>query len=81
MIWTAIEWTGVAISLGGAALVAGASARSRRWGFGLWVGSNFLLGIFAIHAQAWGLFSMYVIFLGTSSMGWWNNRGPAPTTP
>lgn len=81
MIWAAIEWSGVAISLGGAALVAGASPRSRRWGFGLWIGSNLLLGIFAIHAQAWGLLTMYVIFLGTSSLGWWNNRAIAPAAP
>lgn len=35
-------------------MVAGASARSRRWGFGLWIASNAYLISWTVNAAAWG---------------------------
>lgn len=72
-MWTALEWIGVAVSLSGAALVAGRTARARRWGFRLWCGSNAILIAVALHAGMLGLTAMYAVFLATSAMGWRNN--------
>lgn len=73
--WEAMQYLGVALGLGGAVLVAGATPRARRWGFGLWIASNAALIGWALHAAAWGLLAMYAVYSVTSIMGWRNNRG------
>ena len=72
--WDACQYLGVALGLTGAVLVAGATTRNRRWGFGLWIASNACLVTWAIHAEAWGLLTMYAVYSITSLVGFWNNR-------
>lgn len=75
-----LQYPGVALGLIGAILVSQRSSRARRWGFGLWIGSNALLISWAVGATAWGLLAMYAVYSVTSVMGWWNNRAPQPET-
>ena len=72
--WDAAQYLGVALGLTGAVLVAGATPRARRWGFGLWIAANAALITWAIHAAAWGLLAMYAVYSVTSVVGWRNNR-------
>lgn len=72
--WDASQYVGVALGLTGAVLVAGATARNRRWGFGLWIVSNACLITWTVNAAAWGLLGMYAVYSITSLMGFWNNR-------
>ncbi len=48
--WDATQYVGVALGLTGAVLVSGATARSRRWGFGLWIASNACLISWTVNA-------------------------------
>ena len=73
----ATQYVGVALGLTGAVLVAGATARSRRWGFGLWIVSNACLISWTVNAGAWGLLAMYTVYSITSAVGLWNNRAAA----
>lgn len=73
-----LQWPGAALGLIGAVLVSGKTARGRRWGFGLWLGSNSLLITWCIWAQAWGLLAMYVVYLVTSAVGLRNNWERSP---
>ena len=73
--WEATQYVGVARGLAGAVLVAGAMARSRR--FGLWIASNACLISWTVNAGAWGLLTMYVVYSITSTVGLWNNRAGA----
>ena len=59
--WEAAQYVGVALGLTGAVLVAGSTARSRRWGFGLWIASNACLISWTLNAAAWGLLAMYAV--------------------
>ena len=77
--WDATQYVGVAFGLMGAVLVAGATARSRRWGFGLWIASNACLISWTVNAAAWGLLAMYAVYSITSAVGLWNNRASAET--
>lgn len=73
-IWNVGPYIGVALGLTGAVLVAGATARSRCWGFGLWIASNACHITWTVNAAAWGLLGMYVVYSITSLMGFGNNR-------
>jgi len=72
--WDGIQYTGVALGLTGAVLVAGATPRARRWGFGLWIMSNACLIAWSVQTAAWGLLAMYAVYSITSVVGLWNNR-------
>jgi hypothetical protein len=77
--WDATQYLGVALGFAGAVLVAGATTRNRRWGFGLWIASNACLVAWTLNAAAWGLLAMYAVYSITSSVGLWNNRADAET--
>ena len=77
--WDGTQYIGVALGLTGAVLVAGATTRSRRWGFGLWITSNACLISWTVNAGAWGLLAMYAVYSITSVVGLWDNRGDAET--
>lgn len=68
-----LQYPGVVLGLIGAVLVSGSSARSRRWGFGLWIGSNACLITWSVADGAWGLLAMYAVYSVTSVIGWRNN--------
>ena len=69
-----LQYVGVALSLTGAFLVSGSTARRRRQGFAIWIGSNVLLLTWAAVFGAWGLWAMYLVFTFTSAWGFRNNR-------
>ena len=73
-----LQWPGAALGLAGAVLVSGRTARSRRWGFGLWLASNALLITWCTWSQAWGLLAMYAVYLITSAAGLRNNLERTP---
>lgn len=75
--WDAAQYVGVALGLTGAVLVAVATARSRCWGFGLWIASNVCLVSWAVNAASWGLLATYAVCSITSAVGLWNNRAGA----
>ncbi len=77
--WDATQYVGVALGLTGTVLVAGATARSRRWGFGLWIASKVCLILWTVNAGAWGLLAMYALYSITSAVGLWNTRAGAET--
>lgn len=74
------QWPGMALGLLGAVFVAGTDRARRRWGFGLWVGSNCFWIVNALGSGTWGLVIMQMFFLFTSGLGWWNHRVPTSAT-
>lgn len=75
-----LQYLGVICGLVGAILVGGASTRSRRRGFALWILSNACLITWSVALGAWGLLAMYVVYSATSLWGWRNNADPTPAT-
>lgn len=71
-----LEYPGAALGLIGAWLVSQRQGRFRRYGFGVWIISNICMILFAISRPTplWGLFAMFLVYCGTSVMGWMNNR-------
>lgn len=69
-----LQWPGMVLGLLGAPLVASRQARIRRYGFAVWLVSNGCWIAWGLHAGAWGLVGMQVVFCGSSALGWWNNH-------
>ena len=68
-----LEGGGTALGMLGAWFVSGAGARAR-WGWAIWLGSNFLLGALAARLGLWMLLAMQCYFSVTSARGWLRSR-------
>lgn len=76
-----LEWSGAALGLGGAALLA-AHHRYSGWGFLAFLFSNLCWIGFALLTGAYGLLVMQLGFMATSVLGFfrWVLLPPVPTT-
>lgn len=66
----ALEWTGTVLGIAGAVLLA-LNGRHAKWGWPIWVVSNFCFVVFGLVTGAYGLATMQSAFMATSTLGCW----------
>lgn len=72
LLW--LQWPGLVLGIAGAPLVASKLTSWRFWGFIVWLLSDLCWFGYGAEAHVWGLFWNYSFFIGTATIGAYNNR-------
>ena len=67
MIELGFEWAGTIVAIIGAIL----NAKGIRGGFSFWLVANACLVTFGVLSGNWGIFTLFLIYTGTSIYGLW----------